>query len=106
MSGLLHLECAWYVLHLCVMKLLILYKPRSEQAADVESFIRDYKARHESGRLEVVDVDSREGIATAILYDVMQYPAILALRDDGSVVKSWEGSDLPLMDELAYYATA
>jgi hypothetical protein len=88
------------------MKLLILYRPRSEQAATVETFIRDYKSRHESGRMEIVDVDSREGIATAILYDVMHYPAILALRDDGSVAKSWEGEDLPLMDEVAYYATA
>ncbi len=88
------------------MKVLILYKPHSERAADVESFIHDYQARHDAGRVEVVDVDSREGIATAILYDVMQYPAILALRDDGSVVKSWEGTELPLMDELAFYATA
>ena len=88
------------------MKLLILYKPRSEQAADVESFIRDYKARHESGRLEVVDVDSREGIATAILYDVMQYPAIIVLQNDGYVQKIWQGDSLPMMDEVASYARA
>lgn len=91
---------------LCVMKLMILYKPHSDQAATVETFIRDYKSRHDAGRMEIVDVNSREGIATAILYDVMQYPAILALRDDGSVAKSWEGADLPLMDEVAYYAAA
>lgn len=56
-------------------------------------------------RIEIVDADSRDGIATAMLYDVMKYPAILALRDDGSVLKSWEGESLPLMDEVAYYAT-
>jgi len=55
--------------------------------------------------MEVLDVDSRDGMATASLYDVMRYPAILTLRDDGSVLKSWEGEQLPLMDEVAYYAT-
>lgn len=85
------------------MKVVILYRVRSEQASNVESFIRDFETSHQSGRLEVLDVDSRDGIAMATLYDVMQYPAILALRDDGSVLKSWEGGALPLMDEIAYY---
>lgn len=88
------------------MKILVLYRPNSEQATNVETFIRDFKVRHDSARMEVVDVDSREGIATASLYDVMQYPTILALRDDGSIMKSWEGVDLPLMDEIAYYLTS
>lgn len=87
------------------MKVLILYRPHSEQATIIETFIRDYKSRHDAGRIETIDVDSREGIAEAILYDVMRYPAILALRDDGSVIKSWEGDELPLMDEVAYYTT-
>lgn len=88
---------------LYVMKVVILYRTHSEQATNVESFIRDFQTSHRSGRLEVLDVDSRDGMAMATLYDVMQYPAILALRDDGSVLKSWEGDALPLMDEVAYY---
>lgn len=87
-----------------VMKVVILYRTRSEQASAVESFIRDFRTSHQSGRLEILDVDSRDGMAMATLYDVMQYPAILALRNDGSVLKSWEGDALPLMDEVAYYA--
>lgn len=85
------------------MKVLILYRSRSEEARDVEAFIHDFKSRHETGRIEVLDVDSRDGIAMATLYDVMRYPSILALRDDGSVLKSWEGDELPLMNEVAYY---
>ncbi|HET8709119.1 MAG TPA: hypothetical protein VFL85_02455 [Candidatus Saccharimonadales bacterium] len=85
------------------MKVLIIYRPNSEHGRQVEDFIRDFKERHENGRLEVLNVDSREGNATATLYDVMQYPAILALRNDGSVLKMWEGGELPLMDEVAYY---
>lgn len=85
------------------MKVLILYRPNSEHGRAVESFIHDYKARHEEGRLEVLNADSRDGAAMASLYDVMQYPTILALRDDGSVLHTWEGETLPLMDEVAYY---
>lgn len=85
------------------MKVVILYRTRSEQASRIESFIHDFETSHQSGRLEVLDVDSRDGMAMATLYDVMSYPAILALRNDGSVLKSWEGDALPLMDEVAYY---
>ena len=86
------------------MKVLILYRPNSEEARNVESFIHDFQARHETSRLEVVDVNTREGYATATLYDIMSYPAILVLRDDGSIMKSWEGEMLPLVDEIAYYS--
>jgi hypothetical protein len=85
------------------MRLLILYRPNSEHARAMETFIHDYQERHEESKLEVLNVDGRDGSAQASLYDVMRYPAILALRDDGSVLKSWEGEELPLMDEVAYY---
>jgi hypothetical protein len=85
------------------MKVVILYRPNSEHGRAVDSFIRDYQTTHQGGRLEILDVDSRDGGATASLYDVMQYPAILALRNDGSLLKSWEGDMLPMMDEVAYY---
>jgi hypothetical protein len=85
------------------MRIVILYRPSSEHGRQVESFIQDYRNRHATGRLEVLDIDSRDGGAFASLYDVMQYPAILALSNDGSVLRSWEGAMLPLMDELAYY---
>jgi hypothetical protein len=85
------------------MKVLIFYRPRSEHGRVVEEFVRDFKATHGNSRIEQLDVDSRDGVAMASLYDIMQYPAILALRDDGSVLKSWEGGMLPVMNEIAYY---
>ena len=86
------------------MKIVILYRPSSEHARVVERFIQEYRDRRSGGRLDVLDVDSRDGSATASLYDIMQYPAILALANDGSVLNSWQGDRLPLMDELAYYS--
>jgi hypothetical protein len=86
------------------MRLVVLYRPESEFSRTVEEFVNNYKRWHEADKLELINYDSRDGSATASLYDVMQQPAILALRDDGSVLKTWQGATLPLMDEVASYA--
>jgi hypothetical protein len=85
------------------MRLLILYRPNSEHARLTEDFISNFQRTYTSG-IEVQDVDSREGIATIVLYDIMQYPAILALAPDGAAQKVWQGGQLPLLDEVASYA--
>jgi len=83
---------------------VILYRPDSEHATAVESFLRDFRVRNGGVNVETENVDSREGIAMASLYDIVRYPAILALADDGSMLHLWEGDELPLMDEVASYA--
>jgi hypothetical protein len=66
--------------------------------------VHDFQRRHDIGKkLELLSLSTRDGAATASLYDVMAYPAILALADDGSVLNVWEGETLPLMDEVAGY---
>ena len=85
------------------MRVVVLYRPTSKHGRSIEEFIRDFKRRHEGARLEVENIDSRDGSAMASLYDIMRYPAILALRNDGSVLQVWQGPDLPLMSDVAYY---
>lgn len=60
--------------------------------------------RQQGDKVELVSVDTRNGSATASLYDVMQYPTILALQNDGQLLKEWGGPSLPLMNEVSYYA--
>jgi hypothetical protein len=92
----------WYAR---MVKLLILYRPDSEHATEVESFVRDFQHQYEAGRkLELLSLNTRDGAATASLYDVMSYPAILVLANDGSILNVWQGKPLPLMDEVAGYA--
>lgn len=88
------------------MKLLVLYRPDSEYAADVETFVRDFQRLHDIGdRLEILSVNTRDGASMSNLYDVMSFPSFLALADNGSVLNSWQGS-IPLMDEVAGYIYA
>lgn len=88
-----------------VVKLLVLYRPNSEYEREVESFVRDFQRRYDIGRkIEMVSLNTRDGAATASLYDVVAYPAIMVLADDGSLVNMWQGMPLPLMDDVAGYA--
>lgn len=86
------------------MKTIIIYRPNSEHARMVDEFVHQYLRRYQEHKLELLNVDSREGGAIASLYDVMAYPAIVALRNDGSAMMVWQGDSLPLMDEVASYA--
>jgi len=88
------------------MKVLVLYRPASEYSRIVEEFVHNLQSRFEQLRLEVLDYDSRDGNATASLYDVMQHPAVLVVQEDGSLQKSWVGDSLPMIDEVVGYARA
>jgi hypothetical protein len=72
----------------------------------MDEFIHDLQHRLSSAaKLEVVNIDSRDGSATASLYDIMENPAILVLQNDGYLHKSWQGREVPpLLDEVAGYA--
>jgi hypothetical protein len=86
------------------MRIIVLYRPDSEHARATEDFMRDYQLRYGPTKFEIQNIDASDGGATASLYDIQQYPAILALREDGQLLHSWEGGEMPLMDEIAGYA--
>lgn len=85
------------------MKTVILYRPNSDHARRVEEFIHEYNRGYTNVRLEAVNVDSRDGAALASLYDIMSYPAIMVLQDDGAASMVWQGDQLPLLDEVESY---
>ena len=84
------------------MKLVILYHPQSEFSRSVEEYAHDFE-RTRGKAIELVSLDTAGGSDMAKLYDIVQYPALLALRDDGQLLQKWEGARLPLMDEVAGY---
>ncbi len=84
------------------MKAVVIYRPNSEFARMVEEYAHDFK-RTKGFDLELVDLNTRDGADLAKLYDVMEYPSILVARDDGGLIKCWQGEQLPLMSEVAGY---
>jgi hypothetical protein len=84
------------------MKMVILYHPQSDHARTVESFARDF-ARQTGHGMELISLESRDGAAMASLYDIVRYPAILALNERSELQKDWQGPVMPLVNELSYY---
>lgn len=85
------------------MKALVLYRPNSEFARKTEEFVNNFKSRYPDKEIEVLDIDSRQGIVKAELYDVLANPSIMVLQNDGVLSRSWQGQHFPLIDELAAY---
>lgn len=86
--------------------MLVLYRPQSEFARPVEEFVHDFQYKYPGHSVEMVSIDTRDGAATASLYDIMSHPAIMVMRNDGNLQNSWVGMPLPLMDEVAAYTRA
>ena len=84
------------------MKVLVLYRLNSEHRRSIEEFV-DNLRKDGSIKVETLNIDTREGISIASLYDITSYPAIMVLRDDGAVQHLWLGSTIPLIDEVKSY---
>lgn len=85
------------------MKVLILYKPVSELATSVEAYAREFE-RETSHKLELMDIESKEGIALAEVHDILRNPVLLAIRDDHSLIELWpERDSWPTISELSVY---
>ncbi len=86
------------------MKAVILYQPNTESETSVLEYVRDFE-KQTSKTLTLVDVDTPDGGEKAQLYDIMRFPALLALNDDGQFIQSWTDRDKwPTFSELSFYA--
>jgi hypothetical protein len=72
------------------MRICILYFENSEKAQSVDDF-------------ESIDMNTRAGADMAALYDIVRYPAVVALDDQGSLTWLWQEENMPLMNEVRYY---
>jgi hypothetical protein len=81
---------------------MIFYRPNSDHERTVQEYVRDF-AKHTGKEIPLVDVNSRDGAAKAELYDIMKFPAILAVDDQGQMLQVWDDDLLPRFDEVSYY---
>jgi len=86
------------------MRTVILYHPNSEFAGVAEDYKRDFEARYQGKKIELISLEDAAGAEMAKLYDVVRYPAILAISENGSLLKLWQDQPWPIMDEVAAYS--
>ncbi len=85
------------------MRVAVVYQDNSDHAREVIDYRRDYE-RQTGHELEVVNPDSREGAAFCRVYDIVEYPTIVALSEGGQLQNLWRGRPLPTISEVSYYA--
>lgn len=84
------------------MKAFMLIRPNSEAERAAREFLHDFE-KQTGKTLEVINADSPEGAQLAQLYDATNFPAVLAVADDGSLLQSWQGGQLPRISEVSFY---
>lgn len=82
------------------MTITIMYRKDSEMYRPVQEFIELARRKYPSKDIEEIELDTREGAELARIYDIDVYPGIVVKSDSGSVLGTWKGMPLPLVDEV------
>ncbi|MDO4872296.1 MAG: hypothetical protein Q4A27_02615 [bacterium] len=85
------------------MRVIAIYKEESDHAREMREYLDEFE-RRTGFEIEVRNPEERENIFFLQAYDIVEYPTILAIADDGRLLQMWRGRPLPLINEVAYYA--
>lgn len=84
------------------MRVVCVWRENEDYSRTVEEWLVEFERR--TGReIENVDPDSRDGEGLCRAYDVVEYPTIMALGENGEVLAMWRGKQMPMFDEVAYW---
>ncbi len=84
------------------MRVVAIWRDNEDYSRSVIEFLRDIE--HRLGKApESLSPDSPEGESLARSYDIVEYPSILAINDDGKLVQLWRGTMLPKIDDVSFY---
>lgn len=81
---------------------MIFYRDASEHGQAVREFLREFK-RQTGKDLEEISPDSPRGIELCELYDIVEYPTLVATDNEGHMQQMWRGLPLPTISEISYY---
>lgn len=84
------------------MRTVVVFKDNTDTARQVTDFLRDFE-RQTGKTLEAIDPESREGVSFCQMYDIVEYPTVIAIDDNGVMQNTWRGVPLPTISEISYY---
>lgn len=84
------------------MRVVVVYKYESDHAREVLDYLRDFE-RQTGHTLETLDPESKDGADTCRAYDIVEYPTVVAISDDGHMQNMWRGRPLPTISEVSFY---
>lgn len=81
----------------------MIYKDESDHARAVIDYLRDFE-RQTGKTITTIDPETRDGSGFCQTYDIVEYPTIIAIDDNGVLQNVWRGTSFPTVSELSYYA--
>jgi hypothetical protein len=84
------------------VRVVVVYKDKTDYARSVIDYLRDFE--HQTGHtLETIEPETPAGIDFCRAYDIIEYPTMIALSEDGMMQNNWRGLPLPTISEVSYY---
>lgn len=85
------------------MRVVCVWREGYNYSRTVEEWLVGFE-RITGKEVESIDPGTRVGEEFCRAYDIVEYPTMLALTNDGAVVAMWRGAMLPTFDEVSYWA--
>lgn len=82
------------------MRVICIFRDNQDYTRSVTDWLEDFR-RQTSREIETMNPD--ENTSFCETYDIVEYPTIIALGDNGEVMSMWRGRNLPLINEVLYY---
>ena len=86
------------------MRVVCVWRRESDYGRMMEEWLTEFEQRT-GVEVESIDPDGRDGVGFCLAYDIVEYPTLLALDNDGAVLDLWKGQSLPTFDEVSYWAS-
>ncbi len=84
------------------MRVAVAYRLESDHAREVLDYLRDF-SRQTGHEIEEINPDSPDGAHFCRTYDIVEYPTLVAMSDDGQMQNMWRGRPLPTISEVSFY---
>lgn len=85
------------------MRTVLIWNEQTDYAREVREWTREFERLHGEGVIESLDPETIEGEMFVTAHDILQYPAVVVLTDEGRVLESWKGTPMPQLEEVEYW---
>ena len=82
------------------MRVVCVFRDNEDYTRAVTDWLEDFY-RQTGKKIETMNPD--ENTNFCVTYDIVEYPTIIALGNNGEVMAMWRGRNLPLINEVLYY---
>ena len=84
------------------MRVVCIWRRESDYGRPVEEWLTEFERRY-GAEIESYDPDEPEGASLCRTYDIVEYPTLIALDNNGTVLETWRGQQMPTFDEVNYW---